>query len=120
MTDDEALTLRLTIGGQRCPRAGCCVASVVPGTPSAAICSGLPVPRGPAHPHLHGHQITRDDYGASAERATEAVCSSPAGFFSVPALAVRLARMTIAAVGDLLKQVNPECKFARCARRRGS
>ena len=37
------------------------VASVVPGTPSTAICSGLPVPRGPAHPLSHGHQVTRDD-----------------------------------------------------------
>ena len=37
------------------------VASVVPGTPSTAICSGLPVPRGRAHPLSHGHQITRDD-----------------------------------------------------------
>ena len=31
------------IGGQRCPRTGCCVASVVPGTSSTARCSGLPV-----------------------------------------------------------------------------
>ena len=38
-----------------------CVASVVPGAPSTAICSGLPVPRGPAHPLLHGYQVTRDD-----------------------------------------------------------
>jgi len=37
-----------------------CVASVVPGTPSTAICSGLSVHRGPAHP-LAWHQITRDD-----------------------------------------------------------
>ena len=37
------------------------VASVVPVTPSTAICSGLPVPRGPAHPLSHGHQVTRDD-----------------------------------------------------------
>jgi hypothetical protein len=29
---------------------GCCVASVVPVTLSTAICSGLPVPRGRAHP----------------------------------------------------------------------
>ena len=33
----------------------------VGGTPSTAICSGLPVPRGRAHPLSHGHQITRDD-----------------------------------------------------------
>jgi hypothetical protein len=38
-----------------------CVASVVPGTPSTAICSGLPVHRGLAHPPSHGHQVTRDD-----------------------------------------------------------
>jgi len=36
------------------------VASVVPGALSTAICSGLPVPRGPAHPLSHGQQITRD------------------------------------------------------------
>jgi len=33
----------------------------VAAAPSTAICSGLPVPRGPAHPLSHGHQITRDD-----------------------------------------------------------
>jgi len=63
------------------------------------------------------------------ERLTnKAPGSSPAGF-SFQDLAVRLARMTIAAVGgtvsgklfNLLKQKNPECKFARHgkARRRG-
>jgi len=31
-----------------------------PGTPSTAICSGLPVHRLPAHPLSHGHQVTRD------------------------------------------------------------
>ena len=115
MTDDETLTLRLTvIGGQRCAddyqviwrgmsighimRASgttfegdlrgspsviwpCAiwlrlvpsqpppiarlkppgVASVVPGTSSTAICSGLPVHRGRAHPLSHGHQVTRGD-----------------------------------------------------------
>jgi len=30
--------------------------SVVPVTPSTAICSGLPVALGPAHPLSHGHQ----------------------------------------------------------------
>jgi len=38
-----------------------CIASVVPVTPSTAICSGLPVARVPAHPVSHGNQITRDD-----------------------------------------------------------
>ena len=32
----------------------------MPGTLSTAIYSGLPVPRGPAHPLAHGHQVTRD------------------------------------------------------------
>ena len=53
-----------------------CVASVVPGTPSTAICSGLPVHRGPAHPLSHGHKSRETIYGASvraaAERAAEA------------------------------------------------
>ena len=31
-----------------------------PARSSTAICSGLPVPRGPAHPLSHGHQVTRD------------------------------------------------------------
>ena len=35
------------------------VASVVPGTPSTAICNALPVPRGPAHPLSHGHTIVQ-------------------------------------------------------------
>ena len=35
-----------------------CVASVVPGTLSTAICSGLPLLCGPAHLHTHGHQVT--------------------------------------------------------------
>jgi len=34
---------------------------VVLGTPSTASCSGLPVHRDRAHPHSHGHQVTRDD-----------------------------------------------------------
>jgi len=38
-----------------------CVSSVVPGTSSTAICSGLPVHRGRAHPLSHGEQVTRDD-----------------------------------------------------------
>ena len=52
------------------------VASVVPGTSSTAICSGLPVPRDRAHPFSHGHQVTRDDLRridpAAAELAAEA------------------------------------------------
>ena len=34
---------------------------LVPGTPSTAICSGLPVHLGRAHPRSYGHQITRED-----------------------------------------------------------
>ncbi len=49
---------------------------VVPGALSTAICSGLPVHRGPAHPLSHGHEVSETIYGASvraaAERATEA------------------------------------------------
>src|SRR6478672_4855798 len=49
---------------------------VVPATPSTAICSGLPVHRGPAHPVSHGHQVTRNDLrrigSGGAESATEA------------------------------------------------
>ena len=53
-----------------------CVASVVPGALSTAICSGLPVHCGRAHPLSHGHQVTRDhlrriDPG-SGRAATEA------------------------------------------------
>jgi len=55
---------------------GCYVASVVPGTSSTAICSGLPVPRGPAHPPTMGTKSRETIYGASvraaSERATEA------------------------------------------------
>ena len=36
------------------------VAPVVPGALSTAMCSGLPVPRRPAHPLSHEHQVTRD------------------------------------------------------------
>jgi hypothetical protein len=69
--------LRLTvIGGQRCPRAGCCVASVVPVTPSTAICSGLFVHRGRAHSLAMGNKSRETLYGSSvraaAERATHA------------------------------------------------
>jgi hypothetical protein len=56
--------------------AGCCVASVVSGTLSTAICSGLPVSRGSAHPLWHGTKSRETIYGgsvrAAAERATEA------------------------------------------------
>ena len=49
---------------------------VVPGPPSTAIYSGLPVPRGPAHPLAMGSKSRETIYGASvraaAERATEA------------------------------------------------
>ena len=52
------------------------VASVVPVTPSTAICSGLPVPRGPAILSRMGTKSRETIYGASvraaAERATEA------------------------------------------------
>jgi hypothetical protein len=55
---------------------GHCVASVVPGTPSTAICSGLPVHRGRAHPLSMGTKSRETIYGASvraaAERATQA------------------------------------------------
>jgi hypothetical protein len=40
------------------PPGGLSTASVVPGTPSTAIFSGLPVPRGRAHLLAHGHQIS--------------------------------------------------------------
>ena len=46
---------------RRSSRDQVCVASVVPGTLSTAIRSGLPVPRGPAHPLAHVDQVTRDD-----------------------------------------------------------
>jgi hypothetical protein len=49
---------------------------LVPSTPSTAICSGLPVPRGPAHPLCMGTKSRETIYGASvraaAERATQA------------------------------------------------
>jgi hypothetical protein len=49
---------------------------VVPGPPSTAIYSGLPVPRGPAHPLAMGSKSRETIYGASvraaAERATKA------------------------------------------------
>jgi hypothetical protein len=52
------------------------VASVVSVAPSTAICSDLPVPRGPAHPLAMGSKSRETIYGASvraaAERATEA------------------------------------------------
>ena len=55
---------------------GCRVASVVPGTSSTAICSGLPVFRGRAHPLAMGTKSRETIYGASvraaAERATKA------------------------------------------------
>jgi hypothetical protein len=58
------------------PDAGVSRRLLVPGTPSTAISSGLPVHRGRAHPLAHGHQVTRDHYRASvraaAERAAEA------------------------------------------------
>jgi hypothetical protein len=52
------------------------VASVVPGTSSTAIHSGLPAHRGPAHPLAMGSKSRETIYGASIraaeERATEA------------------------------------------------
>ena len=54
----------------------CCVVSVVPVTPSTAICSGLPVNRARAHPLAMGSKSHETIYGASvwaaAERAAEA------------------------------------------------
>ena len=53
-----------------------CVASVVPVTSSTAICSGLPVARGPAILSRMGTKSRETIYGASiraaAERAAEA------------------------------------------------
>src|SRR6476620_10695658 len=67
MTDGEALTLRLTvIGGQRCPARGSLF---------TAICSGLPVHRGPAILSLAwapNHTIYGASIRAAAERAAEA------------------------------------------------
>ena len=59
------------------PVPGAASPPVVPVTSSTAICSGLPVPRGRAHPLSHRHQITRDDLPrgsvrAAAETATQA------------------------------------------------
>ena len=48
------------------------VASVVPGTPSTAIFSGLPVPRGPAHPLAMGTKSRETIYGASVRAAARA------------------------------------------------
>jgi hypothetical protein len=54
----------------------CCVVPVVPGAPSTAICSGLPVPRGPAILSRMGTKSRETICGASvraaAERAEEA------------------------------------------------
>jgi hypothetical protein len=47
------------------------VASVVPGTQSTAICSGLPVHRGPAHPVPHGTKSRESLFGASVRAAAE-------------------------------------------------
>ena len=57
----------------------CCVASVVSGTSSTAICSGLPVHRGPAHPLAHGHQITRDHLRRIGPGSGRAGDGSPQG-----------------------------------------
>ena len=58
------------------PPPGCYVASVVPGTLSTAICSGLPVARGPAILSRTGTKSRETIYGtsirAAAERAAEA------------------------------------------------
>ena len=55
---------------------GARVGSIVPGALSTAICSGLPVPRGPAILSRMGTKSRKTIYGASiraaAERATEA------------------------------------------------
>jgi hypothetical protein len=57
------------------PLAGC-LASIVPGRSSSAICSGLPVYRRPAHPLSMGTKSRETIYGSSvraaAERAKEA------------------------------------------------
>jgi hypothetical protein len=49
------------------------VASVVPDALSTAICSGLPVPRGPAHPLSHGHQVTRNHLRRIGARSARGV-----------------------------------------------
>ena len=49
----------------------CCVVSVVPGTPSTAICSGLPVNRARAHPLAMGSKSHETIYGASVWAAAE-------------------------------------------------
>jgi hypothetical protein len=58
------------------PVPGRCAASVVPGSLPAAICSGLPVARGPAILSRMGSKSRETIYGgsvrAAAERATEA------------------------------------------------
>jgi hypothetical protein len=55
---------------------GCCVVSVVPGAPSTATRSGLPMSGGPAHPLAMGTKSRETIYCASiraaAERTTEA------------------------------------------------
>ena len=53
---DEMVPRRRTLRSR-----GAGVASVVPGALSTAICSGLPVHLGRAHPRSYGHQITRED-----------------------------------------------------------
>src|SRR5258705_2698491 len=47
------------------------VASVVPRTPSAAICSGLPVPSGPAILSRMGTKSRETIYGGSVRAAAE-------------------------------------------------
>jgi len=55
-----------------------CVASVVPGTPSTAICSGLPVHRGRAHPlAIMGTKSRETIYGASVRAAAERELTFP-------------------------------------------
>ena len=49
----------------------CCVVSVVPGTPSTAICSDLPVNRARAHPLAMGSKSHETIYGASVWAAAE-------------------------------------------------
>ena len=116
MTDDEALTCASRSAASAAPARGAASPPLCPvrhPPQSVAACLSR---AGRRILTCMGTKSRETIYGASAERATEAVCSSPAGFFSVPALAMRLARMIIAAVGDLLKQVNPDYNFARCCK----
>ena len=80
--------------------------SVAPVTPSTAICGGLPVARGPAHPLRHGHQITRDDMETSL-RFFLTPKQLPAGTIAVGAENVRAENPAHLAAAE----TTPERKF---------